>query len=779
MAEKSILQQYIENRRQKSPEMKSRQKFINYSLKQKVIFILVVVLFMYVFCTIYNTIHMLIKGMWPDPITNPLDTILLTVKFNLLAIIIIFLMSYPLGRIAAGFFRESYNKDSRGYKMSRGLESASSRFLDMDTKRNLFLLTDEEHAYGGTIIGEDKKTKEVILIPHRPSNPNYALANQHIAIMGSSGMRKTSSVLINLVYNTIAAKFSAVCADPKMEISEETLAAAIAAGYRIFFFNLLDFDASDGWDVLKLLREADDPISTADLMTNVIITNSGMGNGGDAFWPEANYNCLKVHLLAVALAKGFVSPVKPNSKGNTRTMEALISLITSDDSEQMIKAIIEAGGDNGDKELLQGCFNIWVKHPQKDSIRSGLGTKLSIFQNKKLARILSEDEIDFKALNDEKTIIYLICSDQDTTYKSVLSLFCNFLFKEMATIADKKKGEKKLDRPLNIIFEEAKNIGKIVGIAQKVATIRSRGMNLIFAYQNIGQMQDDYGSDVGGKHEWETILTNCATKLFLGGDDEATLKYFSFLSGEMYVDMNSTTIDAPTLSPVKFSFHQDLRTTPTKIPVLRPDEIKTIKPSEILICPSNFDVTIENKFYYKKHPMYGYRLVDKNGCFTKFAEHPHVPLWRKKEVIREIQAIGGFYTDDIFDDELHAVYVKDFFKEAAPEDNEPSGKFEKALFKAAPFLFKAEEEPAPSDYRKSTYSDFLQEETDYPAEEETPSEYNEYYDDFFRGQSPQEDSQIFTSENSTPEESLQVKIPKTNADRKIQELLEDVTEWEF
>lgn len=61
-------------------------------------------------------------------------------------------------------------------------------------------------------------------------------------------------------------------------------------------------------------------------------------------------------------------------------------------------------------------------------------------------------------------------------------------------------------------------------------------MSLVPILQNIAQLQGLYKE----KEAWKTILGNCDSLLYLGGNDEETFKFMSGLLGKQTIDVRST-----------------------------------------------------------------------------------------------------------------------------------------------------------------------------------------------------------------------------------------------
>ncbi|MEY8369062.1 type IV secretory system conjugative DNA transfer family protein [Anaerovoracaceae bacterium 42-11] len=667
-------QRMLKERKENQMMRGGKQKLIDYSRRQKIIFLLLYLVIWFFIVKLYNSYTVLRDGLFTmqEHETNPFLIFRDAITEEPIAAIIILSLSYIGAKFAMQFVSKSAKKDPRGFKTVENGAEGSSQMLDEEEKRKIYQLLDYD-CPDGIILGKDKKTGELITIPWEHPDPDYKPTNFNIALFGPPGTRKTSGVLLGNIYNFLKAGLSVVVFDPKGEIYRETIAAAKYLNYNTKILNLLkgQFRHSDGWDVLKMIRESQSPQDEADLVATIIMENTGKITG-DTFWYSANINCLKFCLLFVAKGVGFIPSFPPNSKGETRTIREVYHLITSQDMETKIQAAIAANKE--DDLLLSQAFNIWRNHREADSIKSGLGMRLSILQNPDLVKVLSEDEIEFRELNDKPSIFYVICSDKDSTYKTILTLFTSFLFNVMTDIAD-GIGEDGLDRRLMLVFEEMANIGKIPELEKKVATLRSRNIGMIFCYQNIGQIMDTYGEVVEGKHKYETILGGCATQLCLSANDPTGQKYFSEQTGKMTIINESTSQNVGTFLPeaMKVSSTEKVSKMQRGRPVMMPDEIKKIKVKEILIIPSNYDVTLEEKYYFKDHPMYNIRMVDNKGKVVSCRPSMHTPRWSIHEMFienREIMQGSPMTARDMLEDKYHPTYIENYGKKAKVSDME-------------------------------------------------------------------------------------------------------------
>ena len=555
--------------------------------------------------------------------------------FLLFAVLLSVFAAYGLYRLLIRKGR----KEARGLILAKEQTQGSDKLMDLEEKEEVFDLVDRKRPTG-IILGREEETGRLLTVPFKgPKSP----ANGNFLIVGPSGTRKTSAVLLPNIFSCIQAGYSCVCTDPKGEIYSQTVAAAMAHGYNIRILNFMpeEFSHSDGWDAIKAIREANEPEEMAGLIVDVFCNN--LSNVKKDFWEEANRNLFKAALLAVSIASGYIPVTSTENGAKGRTLAEVYNLIASDDCEERMLNLIKASSKN--RKILWASFSSWAKHSQKDSIRAGLATKLSILQSENLTRVLSEDEINFSELNDKKTMLYIICSDKDSTYQCILALVSAMLFYQVTYIADHSPG-KCLSRPLYFFFEEFRNIGYIPDLSKKISTLRSRKINMVFCYQDIDQLRDTY-STVDQPHEYQAIIANCALNVCCGSGDDGTNKFFSEKSGEMTIEEAITSISTNTFVPraLQHNPRGNVRKQAKGRAVMLESEIAKIKPDEILIIETGCNPTLEKKYFYKCHPLYQYQAVDGNGEIIVPSHLDHIPLWVLNEKRREAARVTGYDTD--------------------------------------------------------------------------------------------------------------------------------------
>ena len=250
-------------------------------------------------------------------------------------------------------------------------------------------------------------------------------------------------------------------------------------------------------------------------------------------------------------------------------------------------------------------FNLFSQ--ASDTVRSGivlgLGTRLQVLQNEAVRNIISHSDIDLTAPGKRKCAYFVILSDQDATMAFLSSLFFSFLFIKLVRYADSTP-ELRCKVPVNLIFDEFNNVGKLGGaadgsdFARTLSVIRSRAIYVMLAVQSLGQLQNRYPNNL-----WAEIIGNLDVQLMLGCTDEVSAEYFSARSGDMSVEINTTMTVRKTIAVAQVIPQYRQTEGQGRRRLLTPDEVLRIPNEELLVVIRGHNVLKLKKFDYTDHPM--------------------------------------------------------------------------------------------------------------------------------------------------------------------------------
>ena len=161
------------------------------------------------------------------------------------------------------------------------------------------------------------------------------------------------------------------------------------------------------------------------------------------------------------------------------------------------------------------------------------GARLAPFDIAELRDLLAYDEMELDMIGDQRTALFIIVSDTDSTFNFVVAMMYSQLFNLLCDRADDVHGGR-LPYHVRFLLDEFANIGQIPMFDKLIATIRSREMSANIILQSQSQLKTIY------KDAAETIIGNCDTMLFLGGKEPSTLKEISETLGKETIDLYNT-----------------------------------------------------------------------------------------------------------------------------------------------------------------------------------------------------------------------------------------------
>lgn len=530
-------------------------------------------------------------------------TALIDFPYNLYGI---FLCLVLLGLLTFLLMRMGYDRNGEISDHDRNLNYSTkgtygtSGFMTPDEMMKVLELTGDVKKNKGTILG--KLNGKAVCLPYKTR------MNKNIAVYGASGSMKSRAFARNMIFQCVArgqegnnaSGESLIITDPKSELYESMSAYLENEGYVVKAFNLVNPENSDSWNCLGEINGQE---TMAQVFADVIIQNTGSGKG-DHFWDNAEMNLLKALVLYVD--QGF-----PPEARNIGQVYKLLTM-------------------SSEKELNSLFDLLPVSHPAKvpyciykqasDTVRSGviigLGARLQVFQNKLIRQITSYDEIDLTLPGKQKCAYFCITSDQDSTFDFLSSLFMTFIFIKLVRYADKYGEEGKLPVAVHILADELANTGAILELNKKISVIRSRNLSISCIFQNLPQMQNRYPYN-----QWQEIIGNCDTQLFLGCTDEVTATFISNRSGDVTVGVSS---EAKQLNSWRVSdYTPEYRQTKSigKRKLLTPDEILRLPLDTALVILRGQKVLKVEKYDYTLHP-------DAQKLTPRKASE-HIPEWRK------------------------------------------------------------------------------------------------------------------------------------------------------
>lgn len=442
--------------------------------------------------------------------------------------------------------------------------------------------------------------------------------NGHTMVYGASGSGKSRGFvkpfIIKMAKLKAEKKESMILEDPKGEFFESTSEFLRKQGYVVKAFNLLDMENSDGWNCIGEIGNDTDMVQS---VAEIIIRNTADSEQKADFWDKAEKNLLIALILYVQSMRDPITnellPIHERSLGTIYKMLSTEGQKSLDAKFQKLPLDHPARAPYG--IFKQAASNLW------GNIFIGLGSRLSVFQNKLVDTITKYHEIDLELPGKQPCAYFCIISAQDSAYEFLSSLFFSLLFKRLTDFARQHGDERgRLPVPVNFVMDEFCNCGKLLDFKKTISVVRSYGINCHIIIQSIAQLADRYPIK-----EWEEIVGNCDTQLFLGCNDTMTSEFISKRCGNITIQLtNSMAPQTPLFSPItrEVTGYRQTKTNNTR-PLMYPEEVLQLDNKECLLLIRG------------QKPLKGLKIIPeelsayKELEFTRVSDY--IPKWRDEE----------------------------------------------------------------------------------------------------------------------------------------------------
>ena len=350
--------------------------------------------------------------------------------------------------------------------------------------------------------------------------------NLNVLVIGGSGAGKTRFFVKPNVMQ--AAECSMVILDPKGEILRDTGQLLLEKGYSLKVLDLISMEKSHCYNPFVYLRDDND---VQRLATNLFKSTTPKGaQSSDPFWDTA----AQMLLLALMFYLKYEAP--PDEQNFAMVMEMIRAgeVDEEDNAPSALDSLFSDLRKTDPNHIALKYYDAYHSGAAKTlkSIQITLAARLEKFNLESVEKLTITDELELNKLGEEKTALFAIIPDNDTSFNFLVSILYTQLFQQLFELADKKYGG---SLPLHVQFllDEFPNIAMPDDFQKILSTMRSRGVSVSIILQNLTQLKALYEKD------WESVVGNCDEFVYLGGNEQATHKYVSELMGKETIDTST------------------------------------------------------------------------------------------------------------------------------------------------------------------------------------------------------------------------------------------------
>lgn len=355
----------------------------------------------------------------------------------------------------------------------------------------------------------------------RSLNDYKTRLNNNVIVVGTSGCGKTTSFVEP---NLLTFSGNLFFSESKGTLLNKHRAELEARGYTVIELDFQNPEKRVHYNPFSFIRTTQDIIRIANAL---VYDPKAAGKNTDPFWDSSNVQ-LVCSLIGLMLETGY-TPC--NFKG-------LLQLLR--EGERYTQTILKNGVRQTDEkasklrdrfEELHELFpDSWAYKQFKcvdqasdrtyDSIRVTLASKFANYTSEELDEMMSSNDIDFDKIAREKTAVFVLQSDSDRSLDGLVNLFFSQAINSLIKIADSCENQR-LPIPVRFFLDDYGATTAIDNLDTIISTIRSRAISVSLILQSEAQLASSKsGAD-------KTILSNCDTYIYMGGNDVETAKAVS------------------------------------------------------------------------------------------------------------------------------------------------------------------------------------------------------------------------------------------------------------
>lgn len=407
--------------------------------------------------------------------------------------------------------------------------------------------------------------------------------NLNTLVIGGSGAGKTRFFGKP---NLMQCNTSFVILDPKGEQLRDVGNLLEKEGYVIKVVDLINMNRSHCYNPFRYIKDDKDVLK---LITNLIRNTTPKGSQtNDPFWEKSETALLE------ALCLYLLHEAPEEEQNFTMVMEMIAAVEVKEDDEEYqspLDELFERLEIRNPNSLALKQYKIYKQAAGKTakSILISVGVRLSAFNLESIASLTATDELELDLVGERKTAIFAVIPDNDSTFNFLIGMLYTQLFQMLYYQADIVHGGA-LPVPVHFLMDEFANVALPDEFDKLLSTMRSRLIFVSIIIQNLAQIKGLY------KDSWESIVGNCDTLYYLGGNEQSTHKFMSEYLGKETLDTNTYGKSSGRSGNYSTNYQQAGRE------LLTPDEVRLLDNDYGLLFIRGERPVFDKKYDILKHP---------------------------------------------------------------------------------------------------------------------------------------------------------------------------------
>lgn len=399
------------------------------------------------------------------------------------------------------------------------------------------------------------------------------------------------------------------------------------------------------WDVLKKTRWADmrmswNPLDGCDVYTTAVrmartfaasakISDAGV-EGGMGYWERTGIELIAMLFYAAACHGYTLRDVFKWVK--TQNLKAIQGALLKLPEGWRIKTPEELARDRlpwpltlekdeaipgeyivGGKayDSFQGFVTRNVK--ERQTVFSTTGTLLEVLLWDEAVACTTASTFDVDEFLSGNNTLYIISPPEDA--QALVPFVCGLIMHVVRRVRDRDLKGMRIDKPLLLALDEAKNIAPLDELSTIASNDRSRGIVLVSVWQSYSQVEALYDRDA------PTVWANHPCKVFLGGiSDPQTLDMAMRLFGKtLTTDISRSSADAG---------GETVSESPRETDLIAADQLRRLSEGQQIVVVERYNpIRCNQRLYFKDARLVKLSRIPIVSGVSHVGTAPELPLW--------------------------------------------------------------------------------------------------------------------------------------------------------
>lgn len=341
--------------------------------------------------------------------------------------------------------------------------------------------------------------------------------NNNVIVCASSGGGKTMSLLEPRLLETFNSSLVVTCT--KRRIVDKYRDVFLTRGYRVMDLNFVrPIDSNAAYDPLEYVSSYSDITFLAE---SIVKANprKEQNTSADPYWDDA-----AISLLSALISYVLMTEDNPTFADVLNLNDSLTILEDGSRIETTLDSKFDRIAHKDPHCFAVSCWNSFKVLPIKTAscVYGTLNTTIDTIFSPELRKMISnKKKVNFEEIATHKTVLFITSSAVNPTLNCFINMFYAQMFKQLFEYAESRPSGK-LPIPVSVLADDFATGSRILNFPEYISIFREKQISVMLLLQSESQLERMYGYE-----DSVTIIDNCDTYIFMGGNNLKTAKSIS------------------------------------------------------------------------------------------------------------------------------------------------------------------------------------------------------------------------------------------------------------